>query len=51
MLAERKQEMTATEQPGITGVQEEDMVVPARDGYQIPIGVYKPETSLAGIAR
>jgi len=48
LLAERKQEMTATQQPGITSVQEEDMVVPARDGYQIPIRVYKPESALAG---
>ena len=36
--------MTATQQPEITSVQEEDMVVPARDGYQIPIRVYKPKT-------
>lgn len=38
------QAMSSTlQQPEITGVTEEDMVVPARDGYQIPIRVYKPE--------
>jgi len=36
--------MSSTQQSEITGVREEDMVVPARDGHQIPIRVYKPET-------
>jgi acetyl esterase/lipase len=45
MLSERRREMVAKLQPEkITDVKEEDVMVPARDGYQIPIRVYKPET-------
>lgn len=39
ILSERRQGISSTQQPEITGVREEDMVVPARDGYQIPIRV------------
>lgn len=44
MLSERMQGVSPTQRPEITGVREENMIVPARDGYQIPIRVYKPET-------
>jgi acetyl esterase/lipase len=51
ILYDRKKAMTASQQsdPSATaGITEEDLTIPARDGFQIPIRVYKPESPPAG---
>lgn len=48
-LLERKREMTALLLKDASGVEKRDLTVPARDGYQIPIRVYKPEGISSGV--
>jgi acetyl esterase/lipase len=47
MLVERKKAMTAAQSgPGVPAdVAEEDTTIPARDGYKIPIRIYRPKAS------
>jgi acetyl esterase/lipase len=50
MLFDRKKAMTAAASDSslTQGVKEEDITVPARDGYNIPVRTYKPESPPAG---
>jgi acetyl esterase/lipase len=42
MMYERKKALTAAQSDGAEGVVEEDLTIPARDGFPIPIRTYKP---------
>lgn len=48
MMSERRNAMAAVQQDDVSGIEEVDITAPARDGYQIPVRVYKPETPPAG---
>lgn len=49
MLSERKVTMTAAQGGDtVVGVTEEDLTAPARDGYEIPVRIYRPEKAPAG---
>jgi acetyl esterase/lipase len=48
VLSDRKKALTAAQSTGTEGLKEMDITVPARDGYPIPVRIYKPTSPPAG---